>query len=112
MEVISIAATNMTQLIKQIAAEAVAAGKPCDIVTGTVVSVKPLKIKVSQKLAPSEEFLLLGRNVSDYETEITLPGSAGKSKVTIHNAMKKGDTAVMIRQAGGQRYLVIDKVVG
>lgn len=112
MEVISIAATNMIQLIKQIAAEAVAAGKPCDIVTGTVVSVKPLKIKVSQKLAPSEEFLLLGRNVSDYETEITLPGSAGKSKVTIHNALKKGDTAVMIRQAGGQRYLVIDKVVG
>lgn len=102
----------MIQLIKQIAAEAVAAGKPCDIVTGTVVSVKPLKIKVSQKLAPSEEFLLLGRNVSDYETEITLPGSAGKSKVTIHNALKKGDTAVMIRQAGGQRYLVIDKVVG
>ena len=103
MEVISIAATNMTQLIKQIAAEAVAAGKPCDIITGTVISVKPLKIKVSQKLTLSEDFLILGRNVSDYET--------GKSKVTIHNALKKGDTAVMIRQAGGQRYLVIDKVV-
>ncbi len=111
MEVISIAATNMTQLIKQIAAEAVAAGKPCDIITGTVISVKPLKIKVSQKLTLSEDFLILGRNVSDYETEITLPGSVGKSKVTIHNALKKGDTAVMIRQAGGQRYLVIDKVV-
>lgn len=102
----------MIQLIKQIAAEAVAAGKPCDIITGTVTLAKPLKIKVSQKLTLSEDFLILGRNVSDYETEITLPGSAGKSKVTIHNALKKGDTTVMIRQAGGQRYLVVDKVVG
>ena len=112
MEVISIAATNMTQLIKQIAAEAVAAGKPCDIITGTVISVKPLKIKVSQKLTLSEDFLILGRNVSDYETEITLSGGFGRVKATVHNAMKKGDTAVMIRQAGGQRYLVVDKVVG
>lgn len=101
----------MTQLIKQMAAEAVAAGKPCDIVTGTVISTKPLKIKISQKLILSEDFLMLGSRVGDVEVELTFSDSLGARKAVMRNALNKGDTALLLRQAGGQRYLVIDKVV-
>lgn len=126
---ISIAATNLTQLIKQMATEAVAASKPCDIVLGVVTSASPLKIKVSQKKILTKDFLILTGNVTDYETAVTItsgfsPGGhsqyAGsgehshtvtKGKAVIHNALKKGDQVVMVQQAGGQRYLVLDKVV-
>ena len=54
---ISIAVTNLTQLIKKIAEDARKAAKPCNIVIGTVLKVKPLKIKVNQKLILTGEFL-------------------------------------------------------
>ena len=110
----------MTQLIKQMAVEAYQAERPSDVILGTVVGEKPLKIKVSQKLILSEEFLILTSQVCDYETIVTITdgiSGAGHShtvsreKTVIHNVLKKGDQVVMIRQAGGQRYLVIDKVV-
>lgn len=111
------------------AMDAVAAGKPCDIVTGVVTSVSPLKIKIAQKKILTKDFLILTSNVTDYETAVTItsgfsPGghsqytgsgehshTVTKGKAVIHNALKKGDQVVMVRQNGGQRYLVLDKVV-
>jgi len=116
-------------VIKRAAREANDASIPCDIVTGKVISASPLKIKVTQKLTLTADFLILAQNVTDYKTQITITSgfSSGehsqytgsgahdhtvtKGEAVIHNALKKGDVVVMIRQAGGQKYLVIDKVV-
>jgi hypothetical protein len=35
----------------------------------------------------------------------------GRKKVTIHNALQVGDGVVLMKQKGGQKYLVLDKVV-
>jgi hypothetical protein len=35
----------------------------------------------------------------------------GKNEIIIHNALQVGDEVVLLKQKGGQRYLVIDKVV-
>jgi hypothetical protein len=90
--VITIAATSLTQLIKKIAEDARKAAKPCTIVIGTVLKTDSPKIKVNQKLILTDEFL--------YFTE-----TASKSK------LKKGDKVVMIRADGGQKYLVVDRMV-
>lgn len=39
-------------------------------------------------------------------------GINGKKKITFHNALKTGDSVALMREQGGQRYLIIDKVVG
>ena len=44
---ISIAVTNLTQLIKKIAEDARKAAKPCNIVIGTVLKVKPLMVALN-----------------------------------------------------------------
>ncbi len=118
--------SNLVQLIQQIAVKAVETKKPCDYIVGTVVSEKPLKIKVSQALILEEEFLHLTRNVTDFETEFTLdrigifhvvhidPPTdtwADKQKVTIHNALKIGEKVLLVRKSGGQDFIVIDRVV-
>lgn len=102
--------SNLVQLIKRIAVEAVLASKPCDYTIGTVTSASPLKIKVSQTLELEEDFLHLARSVTDYETEIT--SNHTHKKIVIHSALKKGEKVLMIRKAGGQDYIVIDRVVG
>lgn len=111
--------SNLVQLIKRIAVEAVLASKPCDYTIGTVTSASPLKIKVSQTLELEEDFLHLARSVTDYETEITvkdwnteIASNHTHKKIVIHSALKKGEKVLMIRKAGGQDYIVIDRVVG
>lgn len=104
---------------------------PCDIVYGTVISAKPLKVYVDQKLTLEQEKLKLTRAVMDYEVEMTVnhltenrSGGGGDSayeshnheykgrkRFLIHNGLVMGDKVTMIRARGGQQYLVIDKEV-
>lgn len=120
---------NLVELLKQNAVEAVNAGNPTSIVYGKVISVKPMQVQINNKLTLDEDFLVLTKNVSDYEAEIDIEfeGTGGieidevagqllrklsitGAKVKIKNAVKVGDSVVMIRKQGGQRYVVLDKV--
>ncbi|SHM95091.1 Protein of unknown function [Anaerosporobacter mobilis DSM 15930] len=82
---------NMAQLIKKAAIEAVEASKPSDLIFGKVIKTNPLSVNVDQKLTLNEEFV--------YATY-------AYSKI-----MQDNDNVVMIRAKGGQKYLIIDKVV-
>lgn len=103
--------SNLVQLIKRIAVEAVQASKPCDYTIGTVTSASPLKIKVSQTLELEEDFLHLARSVTDYEMDMKLKSGGTKQTYIFYGALKKGEKVLMIRKAGGQDYIVIDRVV-
>ena len=113
---------NLLTSIKQAAKEAVEEGEPTGIVFGTVVSASPLKIQVEQKLTLTKEFLILTRNVVDYETEVEIKWESeteeghthkiqGVKKVKFKNAVKSGDKVILIKQQGGQKYVVLDKVI-
>ena len=112
--------------IKRAATEAVEAGKPSDFCFGKVTSVSPLKISVEQKMTLGVAQLVLTRNVTDYTTTISVDwstenessGSAshnhsisGTKRITIHNGLKVGEKVVLMKQKGGQKYLVLDRVV-
>lgn len=92
MGVISIAASNLVQVLKQVSKEEREASKPCDITMGIVYSVEPLKVKISQKLLLTDEFLIKTTYFDSLDILI-------------------GDNVVMIRAQGGQKFLLLDKVV-
>ena len=124
---------NLVELIKQISSETEETASPCSFCYGKVISASPLKIIVEQKLMLSEMQLVLTRNVTDFEMEITpLKWKTEKpkkyneeetvaehfhdikeerKKIKAHSALKAGETVVLIRQRGGQKYLVLDRVV-
>ena len=127
---------DMTEFLKQmqeVVKNTNEAGQPADYVFGTVTKASPLQIQVSQKIVLTDAQLALTRNVTDYEVNVSITewktqtksGGSGyaefashnhdieisKSKMTIHNALKVGDKVVMMKQKGGQQYLVIDRVV-
>lgn len=126
---------NFLEIIKQAALDAVEAGEPCDFCFGTVTSDKPLTVLIEQKLQLSAAQLVLTRNVTDYKTSITAGntmdvyftgnyedgGTApispphvhgiGKIQVTVHNELQKGEKVVLIKQKGGQKYLILDRVI-
>jgi hypothetical protein len=101
---------NLNEVIKKTAMEAVKAGDPSDIVYGTVASVNPVSIQIDQKLTLTKEFITLTSNVKDYEVYVSVDGGA-KQKMKVFNGLKKGDSVIMLKSQGGQKYVVIDRII-
>lgn len=121
---------ELVQVIKQIAGEAVEAGKPTGITYGEVTSVAPLEIKIEQKLVLPAEFFKLTKAVTDHYVDITVnhvtenraggsgdPAFAshnhdyqGRKKILVHNGLHVGEEVILLRVQGGQRFIVLDRV--
>lgn len=99
--------TDILNVIKRVAINAVNAQVLTDVVYGTVVSINPLKIQVHQRLVLEKEHLKLTKAVKDYSVEMTVNGT--KNTYTVHNDLKNGDKVTMVRAHGGQQYIIIDK---
>ena len=78
--------------IRQIALAAVTASKPVAVMYGTVTNTAPLNIQVEQKITLDKDFLVLTATVQDTPLQV-------------------GDKVVLLREQGGQRFVVLDKVV-
>lgn len=122
---------SLIPTIKRIAVEAVNATKPTSIVYGRVISTSPLRINIEQKMTLSKAQLVLTRNVTDFDIEMTVDhetgyrsgGSgessfashnhsySGKKTFTVHNGLVTGDEVLMVQMQGGQKYIVLDRVV-
>ena len=122
---------DFLNVIKKAALDATNASQPCDFCFGKVTNTSPLKISIEQKMTLGAAQLVLTRNVTDFSTEVTMnwetedksggsgdPAFAahnhsitGRKKILIHNALKLGDEVILMKQKGGQKYLVIDRLV-
>lgn len=100
---------SLVELIQKISKRAIEESQPTSVIFGTVVSVSPLKINIEQKLTLESAHLILTNNVKDHDVDITLEGN--RRKYTIHNNLKNGEKVTLIRQQGGQKYIVLDRVV-
>lgn len=95
--------------MKQAGTKAVDASGPVTVCYGKVTNTSPLKILVDQKMTLGVAQLTLTRNVTDYDVNVHIDGV--NRTMTIHNSLTKGDEVVLLRQQGGQKYIVIDRVV-
>lgn len=118
---------DIAKLIKRAAIEAMMESKPTSIVFGNVVSIEPLKINVEQKLTLTTAQLLLTNNVRDYDLEMTVDHTTdntsgadftshnhaytGKKIFRVHNGLIVGDEVILLQVQGGQKYIVLEKVV-
>lgn len=122
---------NFLEIIKRAAVDAGEQAQPCDLLFGTVICASPLKIRVEQKLELGEAQLILTRNVSDFKVRIKgknvqsffytsdSGGTAdvepphvhalGEIEIEIKNALKAGEQVVLLKQRGGQKFLVLDR---
>lgn len=133
-------AVELVKTIKRAALDAVNASKPVEVCFGKVTSASPLKILVEQKMTLGATQLILCRNVTEHTMEMTVNhytenetehthtvqdtytggGSSsptkhlhayrGTKKFTMHNGLVVGDEVILLRQQGGQKYIVVDKI--
>jgi len=132
-------AVEVLEAMKQMSVDAQNSQKPVIVLFGQVLSVKPLQIKVNQKQTIKEDALILTHAVKDYEVDIEVshytvnddflqtmhdhPNVAensfdshhkhayqGRKKIKIYNGLKVGENVIMLRQNGGSRYIVLDRI--
>jgi hypothetical protein len=108
----------MIDIIKQAGIQAVGAGNPVEITFAEVISSEPLEIKLDQKLILTKEFFIIPETLTRYELELShshsIPGGStapSLNKIVIREGLKSGDSVVILRVQGGDKYLILDKVV-
>ena len=99
---------SLLNIIKKASQGAEEAAAPSDVLYGMITNIDPVEITLEQKMVLTKEFLILTKNVIDYETFITINNTT--QKITIHNALKENDTVVLLQKRGGQEFIVIDKI--
>lgn len=101
-------AIELVKIIKKAAIDAVEASKPVNVCFGKVTGIAPLEITVEQKLHLGAAQLALTRNVTDYKTVIRRAGME-REETTVYNGLAVGEKVVLIREQGGQKYIVVDR---
>lgn len=71
-------ATDLIKVMKKTALDAIYDSSPTDLLFGIVTSAEPLEITIDQKIVLSEKQLVLARNVTEYDMDITFLGETGK----------------------------------
>ena len=82
---------DLLEVIKKTAVAAVKSAKPVEVILGKVKVSDPLTIMVEGSLLIGEEFLIKTQSARE--------------------GFGSGDVLVLLRIQGGQKYLIIDKVV-
>lgn len=95
-------------LLDQINARGGSKNEYADIQFGTVISAKPLKVQLSDKITLTAPFLIVGNSVTDHKITLNIDGS--DKKVTIKNALKQDDKVAMFRLDGGQQFYIFEKL--
>ena len=123
---------KLEQALKKMINNAIEYNKPSEIYAGKVESVGPLTIRLDINVPVLEEDeLILTHLVKDYQIDITVGHSTeeieviegaptdikkhkheykGRKKITVHNGLKVGEGVLLIRQQGGQKFIVLDRI--
>lgn len=109
----------MLNAIKQAAQDAIEASNPVTVMIGTVTKINPLEVNVDQRFTLDADFLIVPESLTRLEIDLrhahTAPGGTTDDALTepvvIRQGLQAGDRVVLLRIQGGQKYLILDKVV-
>lgn len=121
---------SLAEVMKELAGQAETAARPSDYILGVVESSNPLSIRVGQKDLITAEYLITTDAVRDYDVDIEVNHTTenraggggyaefashnhdytGRKKIRVYNGLKPGEVVTMIRQRGGQQYLVVSRI--
>ena len=94
-------------------------GKPSDysdVVYGTVISAKPLKVQLSNNMVLTDDFIILGKHIGKFKikgkvTKHEHDEVKGNIELAIDNSLESGDKVTMIREHGGQQFDLFERIV-
>lgn len=85
-----------------------------DIVTGTVISVSPLQVQLSNDMIIDDNFITLGKAIGQYDLigTATIDDKQKDITIAVDNSLLVGDEVAMIRADGGQEFYLFERGQG
>ncbi|MCO1603659.1 DUF2577 domain-containing protein [Desulfosporosinus nitroreducens] len=114
---------SLLDVIKTAGMDAVGATNPVTVMYGEVITVNPLSVMVDQRFTLTADFLMVPESMTLFEMDLnhvhpyTDNGSVRSTsealaeKIVIRPGLKTGDKVLMLRVQGGQKFVILDKVV-
>ena len=116
---------KLTQIIKQIAVDAIETQKPLDVVIGNIISVEPLKINLSQFIDIKEDMVVIPSEYKEHEEKIIIPeqkinlldeneeekeNTIKEQEITIkiQSKLKVGMSVYLLRFNKGQKFYLLN----
>lgn len=97
---------QLLEVIKKAALAAVEAAMPMRVMFGKVTDTSPLTVRVGQKLPLSGDMLVVAAGTTPLNGICSTCG-----KITVRDPLKPGDKVILLRMQGGQKYILLDRVV-
>lgn len=125
-------ASKLVNMIKTINTNVSESQQGIAVMFGLVIDANPLQIKVDQRFIIDKDFLILthrlqskslnlnhthqyedndGANSINKNTEPPKANSSDLSNIEVSSALAVNDRVILLRIQGGQKYIVLDKVV-
>lgn len=115
---------KLTQIIKQIAVDAIETKKPLDVLIGNIISVEPLKINLSQFVDIKENMIIVPSEYKEHEEKIIIPEqkinlldeneeekeyTIKEQKITIKipTKLEAGMSVYLLRFSEGQKFYLL-----
>jgi len=110
----------MINAIRLAALSAMEAGNPVAVMFGIVTKTNPLEVNVDQRFTLDADFLMVPESLTRLEIDLrhnhTISSDTTDNALTepivIRRGLEAGDRVVLLRMQGGQKYLILGKVVG
>ena len=116
---------KLTQIIKQIAVNAIETQKPLDVVIGNIISVEPLKINLSQFIDIKEDMVVIPSEYKEQEGKIIIKAqkinlldeneeekeyTIKEQEITIkiQSKLKVGMSVYLLRFNKGQKFYLLN----
>ena len=104
--------SSLLEIVKQAALDAIDNKQICDLRYGEVVSISPLKIKLTPQLTLPESVLIVPQHLTGHSIDCTMEvdSTASVGTITLNNGLKLGDKVALVRKQGGQSYFILDRI--
>ena len=107
---------DIYEAIKGCINQVMAQAEFADIELGEVVNIKPLKIKLSDRLILNQNQLMLTDAVTLKTVNLTHKHEDGEdtaltSPIIVRDGLKKGEKVLLLKAKQGQTYVIISRVV-
>ncbi len=102
---------DLVRIIKRMVKETVENEKPTRVMYGKVISTNPLKVNIEQRMVLDKNFLVLSDRLTRKSTRIRIPSTNDQVDVVFDNSLKVNDKVILLREQGGQKFIILDKVV-
>ena len=79
-----------------------------DMLFGKVISTNPLKVRVDNRFELTHKFLITTSLVSDFSVDMEVDGQT--KRTTVRLGLTAGESVILLRVQGGQKFIIIDRV--